>query len=170
LLRLETQRSLRLKYQATWLLGGLYLLAAALSLSTNLRLLDYPTPPQPPDHGGIAGLAALCILIQFAPLRLLTRLAFPLDYWDYLRLHRLEHQVARCSQALPRTHWWVAPADLDAATYTALISIMDHTPTLPADPTSAALRLRLETTLQRYRQHPYPELARALLTPQGPTP
>lgn len=145
----ETVRAMRLKHSATICLCLCYAAPFSLTLRRNLDVLERGEMTPPANLGVFAALAVVCIIIQFAPYKMLATFFLPLDYWSYARLYRLERRIAFVRQTTSRAAAWVKPPDLAQAHYATLISILDSAPLLPDTPEGQRLQREIDTLTRK---------------------
>lgn len=152
--RLETVPEMRVKQVATLLLCLLYASMALLFFPPNI-VAAIKGEMRLHDSKEIIVIAAVgCIMLQFAPFKVINLFLLPLSYARYWQLLRLEQQVATLTAAVSRGAIWVKPAELEKAHYLALISLLDNAPALPDNPAGKKLRYRIDQRLHEQRDYP----------------
>lgn len=164
MVELETVPEMRVKQLATIMLCLLYAFAAVRFFPRNVIAIQNGEMLIHHSKDVIVILAVICIMLQFAPFKLIGMGLLPLKYGRYWRLLRLEQRVAALTAAVSRGTIWIKPAELENARYAAIISILDNTPALPDDTAGKQLRQQIEQILHQHRD--YPSLAQALLEQQ----
>lgn len=151
MIQLEKVPEMRVKQAATIVLCLLYALTAATFFLNNLAAaIEEKMYPQH-SKGLIVLLAVFCIMLQFAPFKMIRFGLLPLSYNRYWHLLRLEQQVATLTAAVSRGMIWVKPAELENAYYTAIISLLDNVPVLPDDTAGHKLRQQVERVLHQHQ-------------------
>jgi hypothetical protein len=156
----EKVPQMQIKHLATMGLFLCYLSPVLLTLRRNIEIIGHGKMTPPENLGIFAVLAALCMMIQFAPFKVVTAFLWPFAYYRYLKLHFLEQRVAKMAATQPRSYLLVKPAQLDAAKYTAVISILDNYTFIPNNVAGQRIRQQIEAVIPQHGQ--YPDLADAL--------